>query len=422
MNFLKTNKLLLLILPLILTSCSNDKKGSDTPDPGYDFTPRGVYIGTMKIQRGDDSFEAVLTDQLIFIEETSSENTIQLTLKDFMVNDVEYGNVAMPAVYEKKKDGDYNLDGYAGNVPIELIGETTLSLIGTVTSEHELSFDVEGVTEGSSEILRVNYVGFKTDIVLKDYFFNFENWGVANPYAPQHLQYSLPISSEIGFSWSSTDAEVSRYMGLRLINQFTVGSNSEGWGDRLSVQIRTVEAQRAIDEMLFPKIYSGLFYLGTFKDEVTPPHAGIYLGVPFEDEPLSVKGGFKYKPGEVYYECVDITSPSEVIARPDKKDACLIEAFLYKVNSATSQSDILNLDNIRESDQVVASGSFTSDKAVSSFEEFEFNFKWKDGVSFDADQSYRIVILATSSKDGQTYSGAPGSTLLIDNLRISTKR
>ncbi len=421
MRFLKKYKLL-LVLPLLFSSCSNDSSGKKNPGTGNDFTLKGVYVGTMKITKGDGDFEADLTDQLVYIEETNDQNTIRLALKDFMVNDVEYGSIMMPAVYEKKKDGNYNLDGYSGLVPIEPIGETTLVLTGSLTSEYELSFDVEGVVENSKEVLNVSFIGSKTDIVLNDYYFNFENWQIANPTAANNMQYSLPVSDIIGLNWSSTDGEVYRWMRLGQFNQFTVGQNSEGWGDRLSVQIRTVESQKGINEQLLPRIYSGLFYLGTFQDKVTPPHAGIRLGMPFDEEPLSVKGGFRYKPGKIYYECIDPTRPANVVVNEDLSDACLIEAFLYQVSSSASESEVLTLNNIRSSDRVVARGSFSTDKAVDSFEEFEFNFRWNDGVSYDANQDYRLVILATASKEGEFYSGAPGSTLLIDNLRITTRK
>lgn len=422
MSFLNKYKLLLFVLPFLLSSCSNDSDGKKTPGTGDDFSLKGVYVGTMKIVKGSGDFEAVLDDQLVFVEETNDQNTIRLALKDFMVNDVEYGSIVMPAVYEKKKDGNYNLDGYSGLVPIALIGETTLDLTGTLTSQYELTFEVQGVIEDSKEVLNVSFVGSKTDIVLNDYYFNFENWQIANPTAANNMQYSLPVSDIIGLNWSSTDAEVFRWMRLGRFNQFTVGQNSEGWGDRLSVQIRTVESQEGINEQLLPKIYSGLFYLGTFQDKVTPPHAGIRLGMPFDEEPLSVKGGFRYTPGKIYYECVDPTRPADVVINEDLNDACLIEAFFYQVSSSSSESEVLTLDNIRSSDRVVARGSFSTDKVVDSFEEFEFNFRWNDGVSYDANQDYRLVILATASKDGQVYSGAPGSMLLIDNLRISTKK
>ena len=111
-----------------------------------------------------------------------------------------------------------------------------------------------------------------------------------------------------------------------------------------------------------------------------------------------------------------------VVVNEDLSDACLIEAFLYQVSSSASESEVLTLNNIRSSDRVVARGSFSTDKAVDSFEEFEFNFRWNDGVSYDANQDYRLVILATASKEGEFYSGAPGSTLLIDNLRITTRK
>ena len=84
MRFLKKYKLL-LVLPLLFSSCSNDSSGKKNPGTGNDFTLKGVYVGTMKITKGDGDFEADLTDQLVYIEETNDQNTIRLALKDFTI-------------------------------------------------------------------------------------------------------------------------------------------------------------------------------------------------------------------------------------------------------------------------------------------------------------------------------------------------
>jgi len=39
-------------------------------------------------------------------------------------------------------------------------------------------------------------------------------------------------------------------------------------------------------------------------------------------------------------------------------------------------------------------------------------------IRYDATKEYKLAVIFSSSKDGDKFSGAPGSILLIDNLEI----
>ena len=44
---------------------------------------------------------------------------------------------------------------------------------------------------------------------------------------------------------------------------------------------------------------------------------------------------------------------------------------------------------------------------------------YKDGKSWDATKKYKLAIVCSSSKDGDKFSGAPGSVLYVDDLKVS---
>lgn len=51
---------------------------------------------------------------------------------------------------------------------------------------------------------------------------------------------------------------------------------------------------------------------------------------------------------------------------------------------------------------------------------FEIPFSEMNNKSFDVNKQYKITFVCTSSEEGATYNGAPGSTLWIDDFKILT--
>ena len=422
MKSIKIHAIWAFLLALTLTGCSNDEK-TEGETPGEDvFDMYGLYLGELSFQI-EGGQKLILDKQFLFVEQRPEPKTLRLAIKDFTIDEEEYGNIMTPATYEKENKTEYSLEGYSGVITIPDVGKIILNTLGLI-KDKDITLNVEGTIEdvaGKKKKITATYVGQKTDIKLKNYQFNFEKWEIQNPLEAETNHFSLPEVVE-GIAWCSTDREVVRYKGTGRMDQFTVGSKSESVEGKLSAQVQTVETLRGSNELMIPKIYSGYFYIGSFVDKQAHPHEGIKLGVPFEEEPISIKGYYFYRPGEVYYECPDITKPTEVVVNEEKVDACSISAYLYEVSSFDAENEILSLRNITQSDKVVASASFTSSKKTRSFEEFEIKLRWKDGKQFDKDRFYRLTVLVTASKDGYRYSGAPHSSLLVDNIKIATKQ
>ena len=77
--------------------------------------------------------------------------------------------------------------------------------------------------------------------------------------------------------------------------------------------------------------------------------------------------------------------------------------------------------NLLTSDKVVAIASVKYDEAAEAGKYIDFNvgFTYKDGKSWDASKKYKLAIVCSSSKDGDKFSGAPGSVLYVDDLKVS---
>ena len=168
-----------------------------------------------------------------------------------------------------------------------------------------------------------------------------------------------------------------------------------------------------------PKVTSGSVYNGIFSVSLANTLQSTHFGDICRKEPKSFKGYYKYAAGPDYYRANTPGEPSlahEVTLDNTKKDAPAMNAVLYEVNSYSSEH--LDGTNLLTSPKIVAVASVKDAGERSSYTEFNVNFEYKDGKSWDASKKYKLAVVCSSSKDGDKFSGAPGSVLYIDNLEV----
>lgn len=102
-----------------------------------------------------------------------------------------------------------------------------------------------------------------------------------------------------------------------------------------------------------------------------------------------------------------------------KTDAPAMNAVLYEVSDYMADyldgTNLLDPDN----DKIVAIASVENAGEKADWTTFNVSFKWKDGKSWNASNKYKLAIVCSSSEHGDEFSGAPGSTLYIDDLKVS---
>lgn len=165
-----------------------------------------------------------------------------------------------------------------------------------------------------------------------------------------------------------------------------------------------------------PKVTSGSVFSGIFKVVITNTLKSTQFGYPCLKEPVAFSGTYKYKSGDVYYTCPDPEKSNEVEVTENKKDQPAIDAVLYEVDSYAF--DHLDGTNLLTSDKIVAIASVDG-KEQAEYTDFNVNFEFKEGKSFDATKKYKLAIVCSSSKDGDKFSGAPGSVLYVDDFKVT---
>ena len=167
----------------------------------------------------------------------------------------------------------------------------------------------------------------------------------------------------------------------------------------------------------FKKQITGLIDYGykpiTYKDliEYSKGEKALYKKsfiITFDD---GYEGVYKYAPGTPFIRTVE-----GVATETEEVDECAIQAVLYTITTADETLDGSNIDS--DDERIVARARLEDGTAKSEWTEFDLNFTWKDDATYDAEKTYKLAIICSSSKDGANFNGAANSTLIVDNLEV----
>lgn len=222
--------------------------------------------------------------------------------------------------------------------------------------------------------------------------------------------------------WSTSNAGITSIkafgalMGVNYQGGAIVMSDDKGVSGKAAkiVTANTIGGASILPGMFpsIPKITSGSLFLGNFEVDVMNTLNSTQFGIPYFQKPASVKGYFKYTPGSPYFYCADPSKSEEAKEDASKSDQCALSAVLYEVSSF---DEFLNGENIFTSDKIVAiSQKFSG--AVKDFTEFELKLQYKK--EYNPKAKYRFAVIFSSSKDGDKFSGAENSTLIVDEVTI----
>ena len=225
--------------------------------------------------------------------------------------------------------------------------------------------------------------------------------------------------------WSTSNAGITsiknfgQYMGVNYEGGAIVLAEDNGVNGKAAkiVTANTIGGESIMPGLFpsIPKITSGSLFLGDFVVDVSNTLNSTQFGIPYFQKPSRVKGYYKYTPGSKYYYCKDPSKSNEAEEDNTKSDQCAISAVLYEVSNF---DEFLNGENIFTSDKIVAIAQKFSGE-VTDFTEFELKLEYKK--EYKPQNKYRFAVIFSSSKDGDKFSGAENSTLIIDEVIITNE-
>jgi len=204
------------------------------------------------------------------------------------------------------------------------------------------------------------------------------------------------------------------------------GENPIGWPaveeengyEGAAVKLITIDARKHPLGSMAP-ITAGSLFTGKFVFDIgaalSNPLSLTKFGLPYTKKPVLFKGVYKYTQGDNY---IDGSDKNNVKDGLDIEDECSIQAVLYEAVDKDGKDVTLTGNDINSSEYRVAVAQLADGKAKSDWTSFSIAFKEMEGKSYDSEKQYKLAIVCSSSKDGDKFQGASGSTLIVDDLEV----
>lgn len=191
----------------------------------------------------------------------------------------------------------------------------------------------------------------------------------------------------------------------------TTQSTDVKHGDNSAAKLETQYA--------YIKLAAASLYYGRFNGLVGMSGAKIDFGQPFTSRPIVFKGWYQYKPVAIDY--VGGNQPANTVSKGDM-DQCSIFIILskgtYQVDNTKTET-LLTAQNIWNNDQFIAYGELPVDQCVNTNGEWkEFNIPLQYKESQFGEQPTHLIIVCSSSKYGDYFTGGKGSTLYVDDFSL----
>lgn len=163
------------------------------------------------------------------------------------------------------------------------------------------------------------------------------------------------------------------------------------------------------------KFAAASLYSGKFNSLVGTNGAKIDFGQKFVSRPTGLHGWFRYTSGKIDYR--GDNTPAG-LGEKGTDDLCSIYMALAKAPHQLNNTDTSTFFDFENDDNIIAYGELPDAEAVSTnneWKEFNVELKYKD---ITPQTAYYLIIVCSSSKYGDYFTGSTGSIMYIDDLEL----
>lgn len=255
---------------------------------------------------------------------------------------------------------------------------------------------------------------YTVSVSEKKAIYDFETWVNAVPdLEPENTFY------EVAGGWSSSNSGAQLLKVLGMTDRYVVTQTNDAHLGETAASISTIDSKGA--NFIFvrvPKVTTGTLFQGLFITDPTNTLNSTKFGIPYNKKPITLKGFYKYTPGEIFYRCASPATCDIATEDPNTIDECAINAVLYEVADYDDESQYLTGVTVNDprNEQIVAVAQLQDGTAKADWTSFEIPFTYKR--DYDPAKKYRFAIICSSSSDGDNFNGAPGSTLIVDDFEV----
>ena len=242
--------------------------------------------------------------------------------------------------------------------------------------------------------LSTRYVFDQAELTDKDRYYRF---------------YTTGSNGDKVYDWASGNSGYVTVAGNKTPNEYPTAI-AEGRNGGIAAKMQTVYTSSFAAATGNP-IAAGNLFLGSFKTNLLNTLKSTKMGLPYQGAlPKSVRAFYKYKAGsEVRNQDFDVVAGA--------KDTFDIYAIIFesrsKDNFLYGDHDFIDSRNV-----AIARISDAQRLETNTWKEVEFPFVMVPGKTYDPQKEYVLTIVMSSSINGARFTGAIGSTLIVDEVEL----
>jgi hypothetical protein len=231
---------------------------------------------------------------------------------------------------------------------------------------------------------------------------DFEYWR-ENP--KDKYQYPIEANHDSSEIWSSGNPGIALSGVPANPLEYPLRQTTDAYHGKLAAELVTRKGT-SLSELVGIKLFAGSLFLGVFDptSALFEPLKATQFGQPYLGKPARFMGYYKYAPGAKYQD-----KSGTII--PGMKDSLSLYAVVYRGTTR------LDGTNIKTSDRVVAMASLPDGGAKAEWTRFDLPFI--ELRPYADTEQLMLAIVASSSKDGDSYKGAIGSRLVLDSMQVT---
>ena len=311
---------------------------------------------------------------------------------------------------------DITLDSLKALEPVfELTPGASIERVDSVTENGESGIVMYYRTHAEDGVYFKDYeVSFtKPAQASSEMLFSFENFNVGDFYS------WYEVISGAQYNWWASSNEGYKMTGqAKSPEDFPTSVDKQGFSYNC-VKLKTCDTGSLGAGVGMP-IAAGSIFIGKFQGEnaMSKPLEATRFGLQIApSKPLTFEGYYKYTAGEVF------TDKNKSVVE-GRKDSCSIYAVLYEVDP----DNVVTLcgTDVTTSNRIVMIAELKDAAESTEWQQFNIPFELKNGKSFDENKlmnnEYAFTVVASSSKDGGFFEGAVGSTLYIDEFKVTWEK
>lgn len=252
--------------------------------------------------------------------------------------------------------------------------------------------------------------------------YNFENVKVVSTLggaSSYDVFYEMGPTGNVSMEWASANKAYALTFQASTPDTYPTYQGDDGINGHCAVLV--TRSTGNYGQRLGKPIASGNLFLGTFDmtEAISKPLEATHFGVPFNNVPSQFSGYYKYTPGEIYCEP---DADGKLDAVPGMTDSFSLYSVLFETAPGHEWLDGTNV-LAEDNPYIISTAEIPDPHPSEEWVEFTVPFVLRPGKTIDMeklkDGKYSIAVVMGSSKEGDRFCGALGSTLKVDELSIS---